>query len=222
MYAPQRHVFSVREYDRMAEYGIVSGRGTALVEGRVVHPSLGEPRRFTVDEYLRMAETGILPPDAAVELLDGEIVDVSPSGSRHAACISRLSALVHSRLRTGEIVRVQLPIRAGEGSLPEPDLAIVRFRDDYYSGAHPDPGDALLVVEVADSSVGFDRMVKSRIYADHGIPAYWLVDLNLDAVVVHGEPAAGAYRARRTARRGQLLSVQAVPGLEFLVEEILG
>jgi Uma2 family endonuclease len=222
MYAPKRHLFTVREYNRMAEYGIVPERGTELVDGRVVEQSLGAPRRFTADEYLRMAETGILSPDARVELIDGEIVEVSPSGSRHAACISRLSALMHARLGKAGIVRVQLPIRTGAQTLPEPDLAVVRFAEDFYAGEHPGAEDALLVVEVADSSIAFDRDVKHRVYADHRVPVYWLVDLNREVVVIHTHPATGRYTERLTVRRGQTLWLSSVPGLEITVQEVLG
>jgi Uma2 family endonuclease len=222
MYAPRQHHFTLRDYNRMAEYGIVPERGTELVDGRVVEESGGVPRRFTAGEYMRMAETGILAADARVELIEGEIIDVSPSGSRHAACISRLSALVHGRLGRAGIVRVQLPLELGLRTCPEPDLAVVRHSDDFYASSHPTGRDALLVVEVADSSVAFDRDVKHRVYADQWIPVYWLVDLAREVVVVHTAPAAGRYTSRLTCKRGQTLIPSSVPSLEVTVQEILG
>ena len=222
MYEPKPHHFTLREYNRMAEYGIVPARGTELVDGLVVERSQGQPRRFTADEYRRMAETGILAPDARVELIEGEIVDVSPSGSRHAACISRLSALMHARVGKSLIVRVQLPVQLGGGSIPEPDLAVVRHAEDFYASEHPTGDDVLLAVEVADSSIVLDARVKHHAYATARIPIYWLVDLTRDVVVVHLYPAGDRYTERQTMKRGATLSPSTLPGVEITVQEILG
>lgn len=110
-------------------------------------------RSFTVEEYYRMAQAGILTEDDRVELIEGEIIKMTPLGSRHAACVDRLTQLFSARIRGQAIVRVQNPIRLSERSEPQPDLALLRFRPDFYATAHPGPQDVLMVVEVAETSV---------------------------------------------------------------------
>ena len=179
-------------------------------------------RRFTVDEYYRMAETGILRHDDRVELLDGEIVEMTPIGSRHAACVDRLMELVQRCTEGRGILRVQGPIRLDVHSEPEPDLAVLKRRADYYASAHPGPGDVLLVVEVADASLRYDRDVKIGLYARAGIPETWLVDLQNERVDVFTEPSPQGYRASRQLRRGERLASPALPAASLLVDEMLG
>jgi Uma2 family endonuclease len=128
-----------------------------------------------IDEYFALADTGSIAPDDRTELLQGLIVSMSPQHPRHAATVwwisGRLAALVGDR----GIVRSQLPFLVGRDSVPEPDVAVVPFRFDGYQTSHPDRG--LLIVEVADASLGQDRFTKSRIYALAGVPDYWLVNL---------------------------------------------
>jgi len=150
--------------------------------------------RLNVDEYHRMAEAGILGPDARVELIEGEIIDMAPIGSRHAATVSRLAHLLHQRIGQQAIVWTQNPIRLDEYSEPEPDLALLRPRDDFYATAHPGPGDVLLVVEVADSSLRYDREIKIPLYARHGIPEAWLLDLENERFLRFLEPGPDGYR----------------------------
>ncbi len=185
----------------------------------VVH---GEPRRFTVAEYYRMAEVGILTEDDRVELIEGEIVRMSPIGSRHAGCVNGCTALFYERFRDVGMVTVQNPVRLDDLSEPEPDLALVRIRSDHYATAHPTPGDVFLLVEVADTSVGWDRRKKVPLYARSGIPECWLVDLGRDIIDVYREPGPDGYRIRLTARRGQTIAPQAFPDREMAVDEILG
>src|ERR671938_544657 len=134
-------------------------------------------RCFSVDEYYRMGEAGILTEDDRVELIEGEIIEMSPIGSRHAACVNRLNTLLGRHLRQTAIVSVQNPIRLDAYSEPEPDVALLRPRADYYESGHPTPADALLIVEVADTSADYDRIIKLPLYAKAGIPEAWLVDL---------------------------------------------
>jgi Uma2 family endonuclease len=169
-----------------------------------------------------MAVAGILTEDDRVELIEGEIVEMPPIGSRHAACVKRLNRLFSSRVGDLAVVLVQDPIRLSDVAEPEPDLALLEPRADFYAAAHPGPAEVLLVVEVADTSVGYDRSVKIPLYARAGIRELWLVDLERERIEVLRQPAAGGYRSVRTYRRGAQLTVEALPGPEFPVDTILG
>jgi Uma2 family endonuclease len=179
-------------------------------------------RRFTVDDYYRMAEVGILTEDDRVELLDGEIVEMSPIGSDHGGHVKRLTALFTSRLGARVIVSVQDPVRLSRHSEPQPDVVLLRPRDDFYARSHPRPEDVLLLVEVADTSVDTDRRIKMPLYARAGIGEVWLLDLPAERVEIYREPAATGYRETRTLARGQGLSPQAFPDLALVVEDLLG
>jgi len=179
-------------------------------------------RLFTVEEYHRMAEAGILGEDDRVELIEGEIVEMTPIGSRHAGAVNRLNRLFSERVGEHAVVSVQNPIRLGERSEPQPDLALLRFREDFYASSHPGPGDVLLVVEVAETSAEYDRRVKVPLYARFGIPEVWLVDLEGEAVEVYRDPSPEGYRKAEVLRRGSSLSPSSFPDLELSVDEILG
>jgi Uma2 family endonuclease len=179
-------------------------------------------RRFNVDEYHQMATAGILTEDDPVELIEGEIVEMPPMGSRHAACIERLTTELVSRTTGRARVRVQLPVRLDEHSEPEPDVALVKPRTDSYVTAHPGPGDILLVIEAAETTVHYDRTVKARLYARAGIAEYWLVDLRGERIDVHRDPADGRYRTVRVFRRGERLTVEALPSVAIPVDAVLG
>lgn len=152
-------------------------------------------RRFTADEYQRMGETGILSPDDRVELIDGEVLAMTPIGSRHAASVDRATRVFVTHVSGDEaIVRVQGPVRLSPYTELEPDIVLLRPRADFYASAHPGPADVLLLVEVAESSIDFDRDVKAYVYAQSGVSEYWLVDLTEDRVVRYTLPAEGAYQ----------------------------
>ena len=179
-------------------------------------------RRFNVEEYYLMAKAGILSEDDRVELIDGEIVEMPPIGSPHASNVDRLIQLFVLRLGERAIVRAQNPVRLGEHSEPQPDIALLRPRDDFYAAAHPGPQDVLLLIEIADTSIDYDREVKSPLYARAGIPEYWLVDLAGQRIEVYRDPAAGEYRQLRLVRRGERLAPEALPSLEMSSSDILG
>jgi Uma2 family endonuclease len=179
-------------------------------------------RRFTVDDYYRMAEVGILTEDDRVELLDGEIVEMSPIGSDHAGHVKRLTALFTSRLGARVVVGVQDPVRLSRHSEPQPDIALLRPRADFYARAHPLPADVLLLIEVADTSVETDRRIKMPLYARAGIGEVWLVDLTTERVEVYREPVDDGYRKIRTLARGQALGPLAFPDLALRVDDLLG
>lgn len=169
-----------------------------------------------------MAEAGILSEDDRVELIEGEIVEISPIGSHHAACVKRLNSLLTSHMGNVAIVSVQDPIRLDDYSEPEPDIALLRRRDDFYAGAHPSPADVLLVVEVADSSVEYDRSVKVPLYARAGIAEVWLIDLAQDAIEIYVQPVNGKYQTSQHAGRGETIVSQTIANLSLGVDAILG
>jgi Uma2 family endonuclease len=176
--------------------------------------------RFTVDEYHRMGEAGILGPDDRVELIDGEIVMMTPIGSRHAACVDRCTHFFTRLVGTDAIVRVQNPIQLDDYSAPEPDVSLLRPREDFYAGAHPLPRDVLLVVEVADTSIGYDREVKLPLYGSMGIPEVWIVDLGRRCIDAYRGPLAGGYAERRTHRADEKLRPAALD-VEVAVADLL-
>jgi hypothetical protein len=179
-------------------------------------------RRFTIDEYHRMGEAGVLSEDDRVELLDGEIVQMSPIGSPHAGCVDRLNALFTRRFGDRAIVRVQNPIILDRRSEPQPDVALLAPRPDFYSAAHPRPRDVLLAVEVMDTSRGYDRTLKLPLYARAELREVWLVDLTAQALEVYRGPALRGYRQQQRLVPGRALAPLAFPRLRFRVREILG
>jgi Uma2 family endonuclease len=150
--------------------------------------------RLTVDEYYRMAEVGILAPDARVELIEGEIVDVAPIGSRHSSTVNRLNRILTRAAGDRSLVQVQGPVRLGIRSEPVPDLAVLRHRDDFYRNSHATGADVLLVIEVSNSTLAYDRDVKIPLYARHGIQEAWLVDLKANRLVCFSRPIGGEYQ----------------------------
>ncbi len=178
-------------------------------------------RRFTVHEYHRMGEAGIFAEDERVELIEGEVVEMNPIGSRHAACVRELTWLLSRQL--GEELRldVQNPVRLGEYGEPQPDLAVVRARD--YAGSLPGPEDVLLLIEVSDTTLARDRNVKLPLYARAGIPEAWIVDLSGEAIERHTRPSEeGGYRRMERVGRGQALRSEALPDLVLPVDAVLG
>ena len=179
-------------------------------------------RRFTVHEYHRMGQAGILGEDDRLELLEGEIVEMAPIGSRHQSVVDRLTRLFSNRVEDAAVVRVQGPVRLGEDSEPQPDLLLLAPRGDYYASAHPGPEDVLLLVEVSDTSTEYDGEVKVPLYARYGITEVWLVGLDAGTIEVYRAPTEQGYRGVSQVTRGQVLSPEAFSDLELAVEEIIG
>ena len=183
------------------------------------HPTRG---RFTVTEYYQMAEAGIFTEDDRVELVDGEIIEMAAIGRWHQACVDRLTLFFVSSLGNLAQIRIQGPVRLSEQTEPQPDLAMLRPRPDFYASGHPTPADVLLIIEVAETSSRYDRRVKVPLYARHGIPECWLVDLDQVTITIYRDPTPTGYRTARTLRRGEMLAPLAFPGLELAVANILG
>ncbi len=179
-------------------------------------------RLFTTDEYERMIEAGVLTENDRVELIEGEIVNMAAKGSRHSACVTRINVLFFHHVGQSAIIRIQDPIRLGNSSEPEPDIALVQPRDDLYAGSHPVPGDVLLVVEVSDTTLAYDHGLKLALYAREGIPEVWVVNLPDEIVEVYAQPKSGKYYEVREARRGETIEAQGVAGLAVGVDDILG
>jgi Uma2 family endonuclease len=179
-------------------------------------------RLFTVEEFHRMGKAGVFSEDDRVELLDREIVQMTPIGSRHAACVDRLNRLLSQRVGERAIVRVQNPIRLSEQSELQPDVSLLRSRADFYAHAHPGPADVLLLIEVAETSADTDREAKLPLYARSGVVELWLVDLSTERVEVYRKPAPHGYQESRTVGRGQHLAPQALPDLALSVDAVLG
>lgn len=179
--------------------------------------------RFTVDDYHRMADAGILDECARTELIDGQVVQMSPIGRKHSACLSRIELLLHEQLRRGAaVIRVQSSFDIVPHHEPEPDVVVARYRDDFYEQALPTPEDVLFVIEVADSPLSFDRGTKLPVYAAAGIPEAWLVDIPGGAVERHTDPAEGRYRLIVRAERGRVLESTVLPQVKLPVVDVLG
>lgn len=187
--------------------------------------ALPAPRRFTVDEYYKMAEAGILSEDDRVELIEGEILQMAPIGPLHAGRLDRLVDLFFDRFRGSTRIRIQNPVRLSRRSEPEPDLALVRpesERGRSYEAEHPTAADVLLIVEVADTSLAYDLGPKARMYARHGVLELWVLDQRGDRLVVHRQPTPRGYATVRTLTRGQSIAPLAFPDIAFVVDELMG
>jgi Uma2 family endonuclease len=155
--------------------------------------------RISVEQFYRMDEVGLFAPDERMELIEGEIIDMAPIGPEHAYWVERLAAVLGTALGSRAIVRQQHPVRLGSHSEPQPDIAVVRPRADFYRSAHPTAADVLLLIEIGHSTVRFDREVKAPLYARHGIPELWVVDLDTSEVHIHSSPGDGEYQVSKTA-----------------------
>ena len=184
-------------------------------------PPVREKRKFTVAEYYRMAEVGILHHTERVELLDGEIIVMAPIGIPHATGVRRMERVLHQALGDAAAISVQNPVRLDDHSEPEPDIAILRFREDDYATAHPGPADILVVMEVSDSTLDFDREVKSKRYAAAGIPEMWVMNLPGDCLDRLDQPGPAGYARHTVFRRGEKISPAALPDLELAIADLL-
>jgi Uma2 family endonuclease len=181
-----------------------------------------ERQRFTVDDYHKMAEVGILSPDDRVELIDGEVLQMSPVGSRHVACVARLNKLLQGSVGDRGIVIVQSPIRLNARYEPEPDVTVLRPREDYYESRLPVPGDVLLAIEVSDATLPFDQTMKAPAYGRSGVPELWIVDLEGERIECHSHPGEMGYRQRILAMRGDTIVSSADPLISIDVRSVFG
>ena len=178
-------------------------------------------RRFTVAEYYAMAGIGILAENDRVELLEGDLIVMPPIGDWHAACVDRLNHALLPTLQGRAVVRVQGPTRLNYRSEPQPDVMLLRWRDDFYEGGHPGPADVLLLIEVADTSADYDRGPKLSAYARAGIPEVWIVNRETRRIETYTEPESGAYGTVRYAGPGESISSQAFPDVDLEVGQVV-
>jgi Uma2 family endonuclease len=190
--------------------------------GAIGEAPLLKRHRLTVRDYYRMGEAGIFAPDARVELIEGEIIDMAPIGTRHGAAVKRLVALLTSALGSRVIVAVQDPLRLSDLSEPEPDLMLLKPRADFYAEAHPSAADVLLLIEVADSSARYDLEVKLPLYARHGVPEVWIVDLQARLMRFFRSPAGDTYAETSATPSPGLAPIAALPGVEIDLASIFG
>ena len=179
------------------------------------------PRRlFTVDEYHQMAEAGIFGPEERLELIDGEIVEMSPIDPRHAGCVINFNRLLVTRLGDRAVISPQNPVVIRPRSEPQPDMLVLRPRPVSYSRAHPTPEDVLLAIEVANTTARFDRIVKARLYARAGIPEYWLADVRAEQLDVFRDPRGEAYAQTRVVGRDDTVAPLAFADVVIAVADL--
>jgi Uma2 family endonuclease len=176
--------------------------------------------RLTRRDYYRLGEAGILADADRVELLEGQLVDMSPIGPRHAIVTDNLTELLVTGFASRTRVRCQQPVVLDDGSEPQPDLALARRPWTGYPHDHPGPDDIFLLIEVSDSSLGFDSTVKRDLYARAGIQELWIVDLTTDTVLVHRRPSPGGYGSVVSVQVPAALGVEALPGTMIPVAAI--
>ncbi|HTW71492.1 MAG TPA: Uma2 family endonuclease [Acetobacteraceae bacterium] len=177
--------------------------------------------RLTVQDYHRLGEAGVLGEDDRVELLEGQLVDMSPIGPRHSHVIDLLTRILVRAVGDRGWVRVQNPIVLDSGSEPQPDIVVARPSASGYRDAHPRPDDVLLLIEVADSSFEFDGSVKRELYARAGIREFWIADLTANRVLVHRAPGGGVYGATEAVGASGSLQVEALPDITISAASIL-
>ncbi len=218
-----RHKFTVTEFHRLAEAGILrEDHRVELLQGDVVDMHPPRFHRFTVDEYYKMGDIGILSRDERVDLIEGEIVEITPIGSHHLAAVNTLAELLMEQLKGRAIVSVQNPIRLNENSQPQPDIAVLAFREDRYRTDIPAAANVLLVIEVADSSLAGDQDVKLPLYARSVIPEAWIVNLVNDEIEVYQSPANGTYPKPTTYKAGQTIASRTAGGFSVAVSQVIG
>ena len=180
------------------------------------------PKRFSVEEFHKMTEAGILPEESGWEIIDGYIVNKMSIGSKHAGTVKRLGEMLRDLTRQQAIVSVQDPIDIDKYNEPEPDVALLKRRSDFYTESHPTPADVLLLIEVSDSTVETDREIKRTLYAEAGIEEFWLVNLKENTIECYSSPKNGSYRLAQIFETGETVVSKKIENLVLQVEEILG
>jgi len=178
-----------------------------------------KPKLFSVEDYHRMGEAGILAEDDRLELVDGEVVEMSPIGGQHMNCVNLLNRFLSRHCGDDVVVSVQNPIRLGDRSEPQPDIALIRWGAKANRLTVPGPSQVLLVIEVSDTTLPYDRDVKLPLYAGAGIPEAWIFDLQGGAIVRHTEPVGDAFCLAGRAGKGQQLQSIILPGLTLCVDD---
>jgi Uma2 family endonuclease len=242
-----RHRFDVDEYYRMRELGILKPNARVeLIEGQIIdqtdliadddpaiHPRESKAmdavpdswvpyHRFTVDEYYRMAEVGVLAPGARVELIEGEIIDMASMGSWHCGTVDWLNEMFCVCLRKHSNIRIQGSVRLSKLSEPEPDVALLKRRTDFYRDRHPGAPDTLLIVEVSDSSLRTDQLVKIPLFAHFGVPEVWIVDGIHERLHFYRSPRGGEYTEVSSTEKPGVVELAALPDVVVDLSDLFG
>lgn len=180
------------------------------------------PKRFSVEDFRQMTEAGILPEESGLEIVDGYLIEKMSIGSRHAGTVKKLNRKLGGLMAAQAIVSVQDPIHLNEYNEPEPDIALLKPREDFYAESHPTPADILLVIEVSDSTLEYDREIKKTLYAEAEINEFWIVNLRENTVEIYTSPKNGSYRLARILESGETIESNAVMNLKLTVDEITG
>jgi Uma2 family endonuclease len=191
------------------------------VETKTSAPVADGPRRFTVEEYNLMGETGIIKPDERVELIEGEIIKMSPKGTAHCASTSYAEECLRAKLGDRALVRTQDPIHLDEHSEPEPDVVLAMPHPKRYADHHPTPEEILYVMEIADTTLAKDRTIKARVYAQAGIIQYGILNVNARELEDYRDPDASGYRTKHTYRADESFTLVAFPEVHITVSELL-
>ncbi len=201
---------------------MIAERVLTTTEREGSEPDTLPRRRFTVEEYEQLVQVGILADDERVELLEGELIEMSPINLSHVLAVNRLTHLLALRLAQRAVLSIQNPVRLTKRTMPQPDVALWRLQQDEYRSGLPGPEDILLIIEVADSSIEYDRGGKSLLYARAGIQEYWIVNLPEKVLEVHRQPREGLYRSILRLTTGDEVDLLAFPDATFSVAAILG
>ena len=233
------HRFSWDDLERMYEFGILGpGDRFELLDGRLVHSSgvarreskamdaLPDGRipvhRFRVADYYRMWEIGLFAPDARVELIEGEVIDMAPIGSPHCGTVDWLNEILGAALRKHVIVRAQSVLKLSDFSQPQPDVLLLERRADFYRSAHPGPPETLLLIEVSETSWQTDRMVKVPLYAHFQVRELWIVDLVHERLHVYRKPQGGEYTELLSVERPGVTALSMLPGVTVDLSDLFG
>jgi Uma2 family endonuclease len=242
-----RHKFDVDEYYRMSEFGILKPNlRVELIEGHVLDktdsmapsdwvmtqreskamaavPDSWIPfHRFNAEEYHRMPEVGVLPPNGRVELIEGEVIDMASMGSWHCGTVDWLNELFCVNLRGHANIRAQGVVKLSRFSEPEPDIALFRRRQDFYRGAHPGAADTLLIVEVSDATLRVDQRVKIPLFAHFGVPEVWIVDRTNERLHFYRTPRDGDYTNISFTEKPGVTSLSALPDVTVDLSDLFG
>jgi Uma2 family endonuclease len=178
------------------------------------------PKKFTTETYHKMSELGLFPEGDRLELIKGEIIEMSPVGLKHASCVKRLNHLFMKKLGDQVIVGVQDPIQLEDNSEPQPDLVLLKPRSDFYGNEHPQPKDILLLIEVSDSSLEYDRTVKIPLYAENQISEVWLVDLNESCLEIYRKPYQNYYQNTQKLSHINSIILSNFPEFEIKISDL--
>jgi Uma2 family endonuclease len=242
-----RHRFNADDLERLYEFGILGpGDRIALIEGKILNsmaamagaystvirreskamdavPDSWVPyRRFRSADYYRMWEIGLFAPDARIELIEGEIIDMAPIGSPHCGTVDWLNEVLVAALRKHVIVRPQSVIELSDFSHPQPDIALLQRRKDFYRSAHPGPPETFLIIEVSASSLRLDEMVKVPLFAHFEIPEMWIVDLVHERLNVYRSPRDGEYTEVSSIEKPGVTALSALPGVTVDLSDLFG